>query len=81
MKSEFTRLGDKRDACAILKCGETHLWKLQRDGVITPIRISRKMVRYDLAEISALADRLIADAKAEAAAKREAQSGSARLAA
>jgi hypothetical protein len=68
--SDYTRLGDKHDACAILKCGETHLWKLQREGVITPVRITRKMVRYDLREISALADRLIADAKQKAAARR-----------
>ena len=65
------RLGDKRDVCAILKCGPTHIWNLTKAGALTPIRLGRRMTRYDLAEAHALADRLIAAAKAESAARRQ----------
>ena len=76
---EHARLGDRHDVCAILKCKTTHLWKLTKDGKLTPIHLGRRMTRYDLAEVHRLADSLIAHARAEAAAKREAQSGVARL--
>lgn len=64
---ELPRLGDRRDACAILKCGPTHLWQLVKDGKLTPIRLGRRMTRYDLAEVHALAAALIADARARRA--------------
>lgn len=61
------RLCDSKEACRILACGPTHLWKLAREGQITPIRLRPKMTRYCLAELNDLADRLIAGAKAESA--------------
>ncbi len=64
------RLGDRHDVCAILKCKTTHLWELTKAGKLTPIRLGRRMTRYDLAEVHRLADSLIANARAEAAAKR-----------
>lgn len=68
---ELPRLGDRRDACAILKCGPTHLWKLTQAGKLTPVRLGRRMTRYDLAEVHALAASLIADARASRAATAE----------
>jgi predicted DNA-binding transcriptional regulator AlpA len=69
--SEHTpRLGDARAVCAILGCGPTHVWELGQAGKITPIRLGRRMTRYDLAEVHALADELIAAAKQKAAARR-----------
>lgn len=73
--SATKRLGDTKDVCQILGCGPTHLWKLAKEGLITPVRISSRMTRYDLAEVNALADGLIADAKAKAAARRANKSG------
>lgn len=66
------RLGDRKDVCTILKCGPTHLWKLTKAGKLTPIRLGRRMTRFDLAEAHALADELIAEAREQAATRREA---------
>jgi len=63
------RLCDSKEACAILACGPTNLWKLAREGQITPIRLRPKMTRYCLAELHDLADRLIAAAKTQNAAR------------
>ncbi len=51
-------------ACQILGLGETKLWQLVQRGDITRIQLTRKMTRYDLAEVNALADSWIAAAKA-----------------
>ena len=67
--SNQKRLCDTRAACEILGCGPTHLWKLSNDGQLTPIRISARMTRYDILELNDLADRLIADAKTQNAAR------------
>ena len=61
---EEARFGRKADACRILACGPTYLSELRRKGKLTPIRLGRRMTVYDLREVHALADQIIAEARA-----------------
>ena len=62
------RFGRKTDVCRILACGPTHVYRLIQDGKLRPIRQSRRMTLFDMAEVHALADRMIAKARKDAAA-------------
>jgi hypothetical protein len=62
--TESPRLGRKSVVCRILDCGPTYVFNLCKQGELTPIRLSRRMTVYDLAEVHALADKRIAAARA-----------------
>lgn len=65
--TDCTRFGRKSTVCRILGCGPTYVFTLCQRGELTPIRLSRRMTVYDLAEVNALADKRIADARKAAA--------------
>ncbi len=65
--TDATRFARKSTVCRILGCGPTYIYNLARQGDLTPIRLSRRMTVYDLAEVHALADKRIADARKAAA--------------
>jgi CHAD domain-containing protein len=50
------RLGTKRDAAAILGCHPESVKRYARRGLLHPVRITARRVRYDLDEVIRLAD-------------------------
>ena len=61
--TDATRFARKSTVCRILGCGSTYVFNLCQQGELTPIRLSRRMTVYDLAEVQALADKRIAEAR------------------
>jgi predicted DNA-binding transcriptional regulator AlpA len=68
VNEETRRLIRKAETCRILACGPTHVYKLTCTGELTPIRLGRRMTVFDLAEVHALADKYIAQAREKVAA-------------
>jgi predicted DNA-binding transcriptional regulator AlpA len=61
--TDAPRFARKSAVCRILGCGSTYIYYLVQQGELTPIRLSRRMTVYDLAEVNALADKRIAAAR------------------
>jgi excisionase family DNA binding protein len=49
-------LTSSRDLQELLSIGQTTIYKLVAEGKLTPIRFSKRLVRYRLSEVQALID-------------------------
>jgi predicted DNA-binding transcriptional regulator AlpA len=63
------RLIDKREVGKILGCGPTYIWMLVQRARLHPVRLGKRMTRFDKREVDALADALIEEARERGSAK------------
>lgn len=55
------RLIKRKEACAILGCGPTHLYSLARTGHLRPVKLTALASRWVEAEVRAYATSLVAE--------------------